>query len=224
MFVLDGGIYMEIGESITLHFDNSPHKKEKEKYLSKIIDMDEQFLYVNNPRNQPTSMLKEIGEVTVDYVQNGVPYKFKSQIVKHVELTVPALVIKIPAREDIKKIQRREFVRIQTDVDVALHFPNSSTSPIVSVTYDISGGGASVIVPPKTEISDEQHVAVYFVLHSSSIDYEYIQADAEIIRFHTFEKVNTVSLKFLFISDRDQQKIINYCFDKQREKRKQELI
>src|SRR5690625_2838606 len=182
---------MEIGDSITLIFNNFPHKKEG-TFLSKIIDRDENFLYVNDPRNiEPNKPLTNLidEQITVNYVQNGVPFKFNTSVIKHVNSTVPALVITIPDKDEIKKIQRREFVRIQTDVDVAMHFPDSATPPIVSVTYDISGGGASIIMPPKTEISTKQMVTLYFVLHSTSVKYEYIKVDAEIIRFHTLDKV-----------------------------------
>lgn len=218
---------MEVGTSITLRLSSNLKTDGQDIYRCKIIDRDDRYLYIDYPINVNTKkvVFVPVNEyVVVNYVVNGVANEFISTIAKRVELTVPALAINLPEEEEIKRIQRREFVRVETAVDVAMHFPKSSYTPIISVTYDISGGGAAVIMPPNIKMAQEQDVKLYLVLHSLSLGYEYIKIDAEIVRFHTIEKVNIVSLKFNFVSNQEQQKIIHYCFDKQREDRQQQLL
>lgn len=217
---------MKIGTSITLRVNNMK-LDETDVYKCQIIDKDEQYLYLDYPINIKTnkSMFIRVNEtITVDYVENEIAYKFNSSIAKHVKLAVPALAIPLPEKDETIKIQRREFVRIKTNADVAIHFQNESFPPLTSVTYDISGGGVAVIVPPNVQMDEKQNLTLYLVLHFETNHYEYIKVEAKFIRFQMHGKVNTASLKFLLNSERDQEKIINYCFAMQRKKRKQGLI
>ena len=49
-----------------------------------------------------------------------------------------------PGDEYVMKIQRRQYVRVETAVDIAIHPYNGEFVPFTAVTDDISAGGALV--------------------------------------------------------------------------------
>jgi len=194
--------------------------QEMEKYHSKVIDQREDFFYIDQPTNVNTKRTANFlpnEQVLVDYTKDGVVYEFKATVLGRVHKNIPALKVTLPKEEDMKRIQRREYVRIEIDVDVAIHCPLNSFHPVVSVTADISGGGAKIYNPPET-LKEGQKIMLYLVLSKDSA-YEYIETEAEVIRFQEIKQVKTVSVKFLFKHENDRQKIIQYCFYIQRKNR-----
>lgn len=137
---------------------------------------------------------------------------------------MPALAIKLPNKSKFKRIQRREFVRIDTAVDAAIHSPGNDFLPFVSVTSDISGGGMSVIVPKDNTLQLGQTVDLWLSLPMHSKKQKYIYSQAEIVFIkEASSSVVTASLKFISISRQNQQHIVSFVFQKQRELRMKEL-
>src|SRR5690625_1265860 len=216
------GVNMQIGDSIVLKLPNS-----KDSFRCRVIDKNEDLLFVDLPINMTTNkstFLAKNTNVSVTFVKNGVAKVFIATVERYEKLSIPALTIPLPDKEDIHKIQRREFVRIETDVDIAVHCPNHSFSPFTSITQDISGGGASVIIPRVVAYKPRQKILAFLVLKSNSKEIEYIKTKAQVVRLHENKKIRTVSFKFFLEKMVDQEKIINYCFTKQRELSKQEIL
>lgn len=209
---------MKIGGSIEVRISGY------EPFRSKIIDIREKHIFISFPKELRIDDINKEQKCSVSYVENELPHHFETIIAGAVKGEVPALGLVRPEKEDINRIQRREFVRIQTDVDIAIYFHNSNIEPIVTVTQDISGGGLRVVLPHELPVESGQVVDLYFVLKSSEREYEYVYSKAEIIRTHVNNGVHSASLKFLMENDQDRQKIISFCFDIQREKRKQGLV
>lgn len=138
--------------------------------------------------------------------------------------TVPVLELALPEKSSVKRIQRREFVRVDTGVDIAIHCPIDSFLPFTSITKDISGGGASIIIPEEMEIANNTRVDLYFVLKSLNSDYQYVKSTANVVLTRKEHNLKTISVQFLSSDERTQQRIVLYCFDKQREERIRELI
>lgn len=203
-------------------------KKEIIKYHCKVIEKNEQHLLIDYPINQQTkrnSILLKGENFSVIYAGSDQNiYYFQSEVVAKVNLTVPALAIKLPDKSDIKRIQRREFVRIETAVDVSLHSVNQRFSPFVTVTSDMSGGGISIVLPEKHTLGVGNIADIWMPLQFFSGEYKYIHAKAEVVFLKLINhKLPNASLKFTEIPKHSQQDIIRYCFEKQREARKKEL-
>lgn len=216
------GVKMNIGDSIVITNPNSDNSS----YRCKIIDTANNLIFVDYPIEIMTNKSVFIPleqPLIITFMEKGKVYEFTSNILQYNKLTVPALAIPIPKKEEIRQIQRREFVRIETSIDIALHCPDTSFAPFTSVTYDISAGGACVIVPSKLKLKQKQIVQIYFVLKMDSANYEYFNTNAEIIRIHQSAGVHMISIKFLFNGTTEQDKIMYYCFNKQRELRKKEI-
>lgn len=217
---------MKIGE--TLYLDIQNNHNEIEQYRCKLIDKNNQYLYIDYPvhdKTLKTLFVPNNKTFHVTYRVNQNVYRFRSYVVKRMKASIPTLVIYLPHKQEHERIQRREYVRIQTSVDTAIHCPNHSFAPLTTVTADISGGGLSVFIND-TIFQDNQSVQVRLVLNMMSGHFYYILAEAAFIRYKRIEgsNVQTASLMFTSISKNDRQQIIHYCFEKQREERKKELI
>lgn len=215
---------MEIGTPLSLKRFNL-ETKDIEDYRSKVIDIDDDYFYIDFPVHEQTkrTFVFSIHEnIIVQYTKNNVVFEFKGKVLDKVTKNVPALKLKLPAKEDLKRIQRRQYVRIETDVDVAVHCPNDSFPPFTTVTRDISGGGASLYVSDQS-LEINQKLKLYIVLDSKE-GYEYIETEAQIVRFQTENNVKTASVKFLIDDENKRQKIIQYCFEIERKKRKLGLL
>lgn len=212
-----GGITIEIGLPLLV-----TNQDTNDVSRCKVVDIDAQFVYIDLPIHLGTDFIKDYPnntELTLNYVEKNVVFEFTSHIVKRTERTVPALVIALPDKDEIKRIQRREFVRVEAAIDVAVHCQASRFSPFTSVTKDISGGGASIILPPYVEIEKDQMIELYYVLKSDNSDYNYLQSEAKIVSVRNENNIRTMSVEFIQNDERVEQKIILFCFDKQREEK-----
>lgn len=215
---------MEIGTPLSLKRFNLD-TKDLEDYRSKVIDIDDEYFYIDFPvheQTKRTSVFSIHEYIIVQYTKNNVVFEFRGKVLDKVSKNVPALKLKLPAKEDLKRIQRRQYVRVETDVDVAVHCPNDSFPPFTTVTRDISGGGASLYVLDQS-LEINQKLKLYFVLNSKD-GYEYIETEAQIVRFQTENEVKTASVKFLIDDENKRQKIIQYCFEIERKNRKLGLL
>lgn len=226
---LYGGIKMKIGTLIALEVF-SQVSNETEKCHCKVIEKSKSLLFIDYPIHEETKktvFLTKGKKVSITYVgEDKAVYNFHSEIVKKLKLTVPALAINFPEKANIERIQRREFVRIETAVDVAIHGSDNRFSPFITVTSDISGGGLSVVIPRNNTLEAEKIVDIWLIIQLSSGEYYYIYAEAMIVLIQSLNhhSIKTASLKFTSITKQAQQNIIRYCFEKQRDARKKELL
>ncbi|MEC5422445.1 flagellar brake domain-containing protein [Virgibacillus sp. C22-A2] len=216
---------MKIGTLLTLEFKKA---QQTIKYRCKVIEKNEKYLFIDYPidtETKKTAYLSKGTKLSATYIGNDQSiYNFRTEIVKKVKLVVPALAIPLPDDDKVQRIQRREFVRIDTAIDVAIHSATNSIAPIVTVTSDISGGGVSIIIPRGRTLEEGSKVTMWIVLHMHSGQYKYITAEAEVVLLKSINNtIQTASLKFTDITKQAQQTIIRYCFEKQRETRKKEL-
>ncbi|WP_430785522.1 flagellar brake protein [Virgibacillus flavescens] len=217
---------MEIGTMITITVTDA-ETNVVTKYRSKIIEENDTYLFIDYPINMETKRTAALPKgafIKVSYVGNDQSvYLFNTQVIAKVNVTIPALAISIPQESDIKRIQRRAFVRIETAVDVSVHHPGEELKSFATVTSDISGGGMSIVIPRSEEVSENDDLDLWIVLNMHNGEYNYIYSRAKAVRVITDKQnIHTASLKFESISKQDQQLVIRYCFEKQRELRTKE--
>lgn len=214
---------MKIGTTINLEI-HEPGSNKVIKYRSKIIEKNEKYLFIDHPihiKTKKTTFFPIGTEFTAIYNNNHKNlYKFQTKVIKTMNMTIPTLVITLPDEESIEKIQRREFVRIKYAVDVAIHCPYHTFSPFTTVTVDISGGGLSMIMPKGVFLEKDKKILVWMVLPMLTGANKYVQAEAKVIRMNQVEdNAETMSITFTAISNEDEQNIVKFCFERQREER-----
>lgn len=219
---------MKIGTKLQLEALD-PKTMKNEKYHCKVIDKNKSYLFIDLPIHQRTkrsSFLPLNTKITVTFLdQEKIAHQFESKIVKKGKYRIPTLAILLPAKEQIKKIQRRNFVRIETAVDVAVHSLQNALSPFTTVTSDISGGGMSIILPQDVSLQQGEKLEATIVLPMHSGENVYITANGEVVNIkEANRRIQLAAVKFIHLDSHDQQKIIQFCFEKQREARQKELM
>ncbi len=144
-------------------------------------------------------------------------FAFDTEIVGGMKGNIPVLSIKDLGNEKYMRIQRRNYVRVETSVDTAVHPVKSEFHPFTTVTLDLSGGGCAMIIPEGQTFPEKGEVNLYLILHMQSGDSVYVKVLCKIVRVHRpkAEAKRRASLQFLNIDERDQQKVVRYCFERQ---------
>lgn len=216
---------MKIGTSLKIEVNEE--EIEEQSYFSKVIEENQAILFIDYPINEKTRktvFFTEGTTITATYVEDEAVYRFISKVVFRKKNPLPVLAIEKPKKDEIERLQRRDYVRIDTDVDIAVHSPDNSFSPFTTVTVDLSGGGVSFIIPKHVNLTEGEHVAITIVLVMETGKYHYIHATCNIIRIKRADGGITIgSCQFLSLVKSDQEMIIQYCFEKQREIRRKEL-
>ncbi|MBB6452188.1 c-di-GMP-binding flagellar brake protein YcgR [Salirhabdus euzebyi] len=217
---------MDIGTMITLETvqDND---EDVQVFSSKVVDFKGTNIYIHYPisnKTGRTSIVFEGTSFSFKYVgKDDIIYSFQTEVIARKKLNnIPVLVLHFPGDDQVMKIQRRRFLRIKTPLDISVRnegieiFPPFTTSSV-----DISGGGLAIFVPKNIRFPDNSMLSVWIVLPFKSTEYQYVHVTARVIR--RIKKQDTpdiVSLEFEKISNKDRDKIIRFCFQKQLEQKK----
>lgn len=220
---------MKVGTSLNIKvIDQAEVDDEKlPRYRSKIIDRTDNEIMIDYPVSTDEYIdlpIQKDSEVKIEYIDQGNVYSFTAKVKRIIKSPLMSFVLDIPNKDEIVKIQRREYVRINTDVNVAVHGLDRSFTPFITVTQDISGGGTAIIVPQDVSLEDGEMLLLFLVLKSKYSDYVYKKVKAEVIRSTTVNDVRLTSLRFHFEHENNRQAIIKYCFEIQRERLKENFI
>jgi len=164
--------------------------------------------------------ISEVLNVTFSKENTG-KYSFLGQVIKR-EKSKNLVQIHIKKIGELKKIQKREFFRLNIILNVKIKYTDDQgKSQIVEgIARDISGGGIRLIA--KTKLSKDSIVSVGLAL-----DDNFVEVDGKIVRCIQFEESlhkYDIGVKFLDMDEGTRGKIISYIFKKQRKIIKKGLI
>ncbi|MDX5474465.1 MAG: flagellar brake domain-containing protein [Bacillaceae bacterium] len=207
--------------TLIIHKDNG-----NEKYRCKVQEVEQSELLIDYPVNlltEKTTFLINGTNVTVSFVADeGAAYEFSSEVIGRTKRAIPLIKIMLPPKDTFTKIQRREYVRVESNVDVAIHSVSGTFKPFVSVTHDISAGGCSINLPRGISLEEDEYITLDLVLHYNNEDIHYLKLAGKVIRM--FEGISKdrhrASIQFLDMKEVERQHIIKYCFEQQLLKRK----
>ncbi|KON87214.1 pilus assembly protein PilZ [Sporosarcina globispora] len=208
---------INIGEALILELT---HSEKSEKYKCKLVEREGNTLYIDYPINQETNktaFLLDGTQLKITFLAaDGTVYLFESEVLGRVKLKIPMMVISYPGDEHLVKVQRRRFVRVETPVDVAIHPVNNEFIPFVSVTDDISAGGAAIIGKTISSLKANMQIHAYFVLAMQNGDNYYLKLESKVIRVSEPRNGKSlISVQFMDVSSQDRQLLLRFCFDRQ---------
>lgn len=217
---------IEIGSRIFLQVidDDVEEEQSNIQYRCRLVDQQKSYYIIDYPINEETNkqgFFLDGTQLLASYFgDDGVMYSFETKIVGRTMSKVPVLILIKPDPNKVKRIQRRSFVRVETDLPVEIQFFNAETEQIdsvQSVMHDVSGGGCAVTAPEDIGIEKDDEIAISFSIPIRKKESHEIKTACKVIRFHTIheEAPKRMSLQFLTISDADRQKIVQYCFERQ---------
>ncbi|MEI2464047.1 flagellar brake protein [Niallia taxi] len=217
---------INIGDTLILE---PAHSEAPEQYKCRLVEMNDNEIFIDYPINSKTKkavFLLNGTQLKVSFVtSHGTVYMFDSEIIgREKQGNIPMLLLHYPPKDQWIKIQRREYVRVETSVDVAITSIHNELKPFATITTDISAGGAAILVPKDSNMKAETIVEPYFVLPMQNGEYYYpkVQAHVKSI-FHHNETHNKAPLEFLEVSPADRQLFLRFCFDRQLSFRKKGL-
>ncbi|WP_054753178.1 flagellar brake protein [Piscibacillus salipiscarius] len=123
----------------------------------------------------------------------------------------------------MKKIQRREYVRVDVSLDIAIKPLNDNSPSLITRTLDISGGGLAVVDDGTSKWYKRGDVMeATIVLPYDAIHYSYFIAEVELIRAieGRSDSPSKITFQFNNLNEKQRDQIIKYCFEKQLEVRK----
>ena len=195
-----------------------------ERYFnSNIQDITEEYIAISIPINAGEYIPLSKGTlIEVIYYEEENLYKFKSIVVGRKFEKIPILLIAKPS--EVKKIQRRKYVRVPL-ISTA-KYVNLKSSPrtdprsiepneyLKAIIVDLSGGGMKVKVPDQIKLND-------YLLVSLTINAEDILLVGQAMRIVKEEDGRFIcGLSLNFLDNLTREKIIKYIFRLMREQMK----
>ncbi len=214
---------LKIGTNLILESTTSDTN---ERFRCKIVEQKNNAIYIDYPINvttNKTSFLLEGGNYRASFVdEEKNAYAFKTQVLGRIKSNIPMIMLSFPTENELMKIQRREFVRVETPVDVAIQIDHQYYQ---FITEDISAGGLAIIIKQDVpfKVNDELQLMIVLPFNNSNEGIKYVRTTARVIRF--IEKDNTViaPLQFTNTDEIDRQNIIRFCFERQLQMHKKEV-
>lgn len=218
---------LTIGETLILE----PIENEQfEKYKCRLVEKDENVIYIDYPinmKNNRTIFLLDGTQLKVSFVTENSAYIFNSEVLGRVLQEIPMIKLSYPGNQYVMKVQRRQYVRIPTAVDVAIHPLENEFSPFTTTTEDISAGGSLVLLRGQVqEIYQGMDVMAVFVLPMQNGEYHYLKLKSKVIRMMDQEKTGKTlfSIHFMDVSPIQRQILLRFSFDRQLAMKKKGIV
>lgn len=183
---------------------------ENEEYTSRVISLDSEIeLMVENPSKEGKEVhfLNGTKLDVVFQLENLDLYSFETEIVAKVREKINLL--KLRRIGEVKKLQRRNFYRVKSDLDVIVRMSGDVIFE-ETIILDISGGGLKFLSRQDFKLGDL--VELNITLLGEDLDLEAKVVKVDKIGFGKSE----VSVEFYDLYEDDQNVIVKYVFEKQR--------
>ncbi|WP_335869741.1 flagellar brake protein [Bacillus sp. 2205SS5-2] len=204
---------IKIGASLTLE---PVHSDKQETYRCKIVELDDAKIWIDYPIHRETGktlFLIDGTQLKAKFVVDEVPYMFDTEVLGRVKKNIPMITLHYPGKEELLKIQRRQFVRVEATIDVAVE--GNEFLQFSTVTDDISAGGCAINLPKGIELVENSDLKLLLVLPMQTGDYHYLSVNAKAIRVLQKDQQRLASIQFKELEEASMQFIMRYCFERQ---------
>lgn len=224
--------YPRIGQTLYLNLKDASEETGVVSLKSRVSDIRDTVALIDLPFSEETGRTGFIEAGTaceVWYIaKDGSRYDFRSSIVGRQLQPLPALLLELPAAEKINRTQRRNFLRIETGVDIAVKLTDSVRSyHFVARTIDLSGGGLSFRCADSYRIQEGDTLQLWMSLPVKNGQVQHASAVLEVVRQVPGQEKGYpqwLSGKFVQISEVDRAKVVRACYERQLELRKKGVV
>ncbi|WP_071395611.1 flagellar brake protein [Bacillus tuaregi] len=208
---------LTIGNSLILE---PKYSDRMETFKCRLVERKGNILYIDYPINvqtNRTTFLVDGTQLRVSFVEGKSGYLFETEILGRMVQGIPMMLLQYPGDDYVIKVQRREFVRIETSVDVAIHPLNSEFYPFTTITEDISAGGALVVFNHAANIMPGMNIRSVFVLPMQNGDIHYMDLHSKVVRVMKKKGTNQDLFSILFqdVTPFERQQLLRFTFDRQ---------
>ena len=217
------GIHMELKIGTMLILEPT-YTERLEKFRCKVVEQKDGVIYIDYPINtitKKTAFLIDGAQFRVTFNdESKQSFAFNAEVLGRKKGNIPMIMLSCPPEHEFIKIQRREFVRVETPVDIAVEYNNHFTQLVAD---DISAGGVLLTLRKPVNFKEGDTVRLTIVLPYMNNEIRYIQTDALVVTIFERENRKFASLQFTDTDDIDKQYIVRFCFERQLQIRKKEL-
>ncbi|MDZ5712028.1 flagellar brake protein [Jeotgalibacillus haloalkalitolerans] len=202
---------MKIGTVLTIE---PMHASQNDKYKSRLVEVSGGKLYIDYPINMTTNktvFLIDGMQLRISYTnENNDAYSFETEVKGRKNANIPMILLDKPGEKDLIKVQRRQFVRVNTSIDVALR---TGAAKYHTVTEDISAGGLSFIMKNGMSIKKGDLIELFLVLPMRNGETQYLKVSGEITRTKMIDRVEIGMVKFKDLTALERQLLLRYTFE-----------
>ncbi|MGR9049905.1 flagellar brake protein [Halobacillus faecis] len=212
---------LKVGTPLTLELRKS-EVEEVDQYKCKLVDFEDGKIYIDYPvhnKTGRTGFFLDGTQFQASFVgQDESVYWFKTEVISREKRNIPVIGLFFPGMEELNRVQRRKYVRVDASVDVAV---GRGACSFPTITNDISGGGLMLKQLPSEKLVEEEKIDLTLVLPMNTGETHYVCAKGKVTRVILAKnsQPERVSIEFLDIPEKDRQWIIKYCFDQQMQSR-----
>lgn len=213
----------KINQYVYLQVESHDEEQSKQEYKARIADVTDHYYAIEIPINEQTGKLKRLytGEFIYAYFisEGGVKNFFNTTVLGFREDGIKLVLIKKPDPELITKVQRRNYLRVPAELEVAVQVAGNIR--MLGVTEDLSGGGLSFVCYSMHPLHAKDKLSCWLLMQFKNESIHHIKFECEVIRVKSLETdQQLVMASITNIHNVDRQKIIKYCFERQLELRK----
>ena len=212
-----------INQQLFIQVASMDEEQSQQEYKSRISDVREGYMAIEVPISVKTGKLKRL--VTGDQIsayfvsEGGVKNFFNSEVVGLREENIKIILIKVPELESITRVQRRNYLRVPAELEIAVKL--QERLQVLGVTDDVSGGGLSFICDGNLPFKSKEIISCWLLLNYKAGTVDHMPFQAEIVRIKRLETGKQLLMcSFTDIVDHERQKVIRYCFERQFDLRK----
>ncbi|GAA0402951.1 flagellar brake protein [Paenibacillus motobuensis] len=211
-------MYPKVNDLVYIHVASVDKKVQEKEYKSRIADDDEDSFLIEVPIESGTGRLKRLvvgDELSVYFLsEGGIKNFFNTYVTGFADDKVQMIRIRKPEPETITKIQRRNFLRVVADLEIAVRMKDNTR--FITYTDDVGGGGVSFKCDSKYKFSQGDQLYCWLLIPYKNGSIDHVPFEAEVVRIKKLETDRVIAmLKLVSISDMERQKIIRYCFERQ---------
>ncbi|MFE4710939.1 MULTISPECIES: flagellar brake protein [Paenibacillus] len=211
-------MYPKINDNLYIQVASSDAVEAEVEYRSRIAETEDEAFLIEIPMQEGSGRLKKLtvgDELSVYFMtEGGIKNYFYTHVVGFKEDVIRMVRVRKPAPESIFKIQRRSFLRVSAELELAVKSSNGNR--FLVRTEDVGGGGTSFLTDAKVKLDVEDKLSCWLLVPYRNGTSEHVNFEGEVVRIKTLENGRSLAmLKFAAISDTERQKIIRYCFERQ---------
>lgn len=212
---------LKIGTQLILE---ATYTERTEKFKCRVVEKRDNMIFIDYPINlatNKTAFLIDGAQFRVMFTtESKESYFFNSEVLGRKAGNIQTIILSCPPSEEFIKIQRRQYVRVETPVDIAIEFEDRKYQ---FVAEDISAGGTLIYLNTPVNFKEGDSVNAFVVLPFVNGEIQYVETDATIIKIFERDGVKVASINFTNTDDVDKQLIVRFCFERQVLIRKKEL-
>lgn len=195
---------------IEIELENDPSL---DRYPSRVEEVRKNTLLVAIPMRSGTIVPVHVGElVRIKFIHREEVFACETKVIGRRMVPLPVLELNRPS--EIRKIQRRFYVRLKVTFDVDFRPVSSEEEFYRGTSIDISGGGVLFISNHAVNVGDIIEMKISLPLKAP------LEALARVVRAEKSGiKTNSYLIAVVFENLRESQRdlVISFVFEKQRE-------